>query len=200
MVAASPARALSEIKREGVPMRPTPTSRARNPTRRSKRNSCRRSAPCQFPTRSHRRPPTSPPTPMTRTRSRRRRGPRRRRDAPGRKSIPTRLFPRSSTISAKLPEPVQRKRQMILDACKTGDLERIRPLLDTGDDGTQLSLGGIEGDPIAYLRDLSGDKEGQEILAILEGGHDRRLRASGCRHAQRHVCLAVFLCGPAWPG
>jgi len=69
---------------------------------------------------------------------------------------------------SKLPEPVQRKRQMIVDACKTGDLEKIRPLLDTGEDGTQLSLGGIDGDPIAFLRDLSGDKEGQEILAILE--------------------------------
>ena len=69
---------------------------------------------------------------------------------------------------SKLPEPVQRKREMIIEACKSGDVEKIRPLLDTGDDGTQLSLGGIDGDPIAFLRDLSGDKEGQEILAILE--------------------------------
>ena len=69
---------------------------------------------------------------------------------------------------SKLPEPVQRKREMIIEACKTGDIENIRPLLDTGADGTQLSLGGSDGDPIASLRDLSGDKEGQEILAILE--------------------------------
>jgi hypothetical protein len=33
---------------------------------------------------------------------------------------------------------------------------------------TQLSLGEIEGDPIAFLKGLSGDKEGQEILAIME--------------------------------
>jgi hypothetical protein len=69
---------------------------------------------------------------------------------------------------AKLPEPVRRKREMIIETCKTGDLEKLRPLFDTGEDATQLSLGGIDGDPIAFLRDLSGDKEGQEILAILE--------------------------------
>jgi hypothetical protein len=69
---------------------------------------------------------------------------------------------------AKLPEPVRRKRDMIIEATKTGDLEKLRPLFDTGDDATQLSLGGIDGDPIAFLRELSGDKEGQEILAILE--------------------------------
>jgi hypothetical protein len=69
---------------------------------------------------------------------------------------------------AKLPEPVRRKREMIIEATKTGDLEKLRPLFDTGEDATQLSLGGIDGDPIAFLRDLSGDKEGQEILAILE--------------------------------
>jgi hypothetical protein len=69
---------------------------------------------------------------------------------------------------AKLPEPVRRKRETIIEACKTGDLEKLRPLFDTGEDATQLSLGGIDGDPIAFLRDLSGDKEGQEILAILE--------------------------------
>jgi hypothetical protein len=68
----------------------------------------------------------------------------------------------------KLPEPARRKREMIIEACKTGDLEKLRPLLDTGEHATQLSLGGIDGDPIAFLRELSGDKEGQEILAILE--------------------------------
>ena len=55
-----------------------------------------------------------------------------------------------------------------MEACKSGDIEKLRPLLDTGEDATQLSLGGIDGDPIAFLRELSGDKEGQEILAILE--------------------------------
>jgi hypothetical protein len=68
----------------------------------------------------------------------------------------------------KLPEPVKRMRQLIVDAAKKGDIEAIRPLIGAGDGATQLSLGGLEGDPIEFLRELSGDKEGQEILAILE--------------------------------
>ena len=57
---------------------------------------------------------------------------------------------------------------LLVEASKTGDVEKLRPLLDTGEDGTQLSLGGTDGDPIALLRGESGDKEGIEILAILE--------------------------------
>ncbi|MET0940538.1 MAG: hypothetical protein ABWY13_04160 [Mesorhizobium sp.] len=69
---------------------------------------------------------------------------------------------------AKLPEPVRRMRQLIVDTAQRGDIEGLRPLLGMGEGATQLSLGGIEGDPITFLRELSGDKEGHEILAILE--------------------------------
>jgi len=68
----------------------------------------------------------------------------------------------------KLPEPVRRMRQLIVDAAASGDIEALRPLIGTGEDVTQLSLGDTEGDPIKALRELSGDKEGHEILAILE--------------------------------
>jgi hypothetical protein len=68
----------------------------------------------------------------------------------------------------KLPEPVQRMRNQIIEAAKSGDLEKLRPLLGSGDDQTQLSLGGIDGDPIAHLKELAGDEGGQEILAIIE--------------------------------
>ncbi len=67
-----------------------------------------------------------------------------------------------------LPEPVQQTRKLIIEAVKTGDIEKLRPLLGTGEEQTQLSLGGVEGDPIKFLRELSGDSEGQEILAIIE--------------------------------
>ncbi|MDS1134695.1 hypothetical protein [Nitratireductor indicus] len=67
----------------------------------------------------------------------------------------------------KLPEPVRRMHDLIVEACKTGDLEQLRPLIGMGEDATQLSLGGIEGDPLQFLRELSGDDEGQEIMAIL---------------------------------
>jgi hypothetical protein len=68
----------------------------------------------------------------------------------------------------KLPEPVKRLHDRIVEACKSGDVEKLRPLLETGESGTQLSFGGVDGDPIAYLKELSGDKEGAEMLAILE--------------------------------
>lgn len=66
-----------------------------------------------------------------------------------------------------LPEPVQRMRKLIVEACLSGDIERLRPLISTGEAATQLSFGDISGDPIAFLRNLSGDEAGHEILAIL---------------------------------
>ena len=57
---------------------------------------------------------------------------------------------------------------LIVEACKSGDIEKLRPLIGKGDSTTQLSLTDIDGDAIAFLKGLSGDPEGQEILAILE--------------------------------
>lgn len=68
---------------------------------------------------------------------------------------------------SKLPEPVRRMRELIIEACKSGDIEKLRPLLGTGDAATQLSLSGLGEDPIKFLHELSGDEGGQEILAIL---------------------------------
>jgi hypothetical protein len=68
----------------------------------------------------------------------------------------------------RLPEPVRRMHDLIVEAAKSGDIEKLRPLIGLGGDMTQLSFGDIEGDPIAFLKGLSGDPEGQEILAIME--------------------------------
>ena len=68
----------------------------------------------------------------------------------------------------QLPPEVKRLRDLILEATKSGDIEKLRPLIGMGDDMTQLSLIAIEGDPIDYLKSLAGDEDGQEILAILE--------------------------------
>ncbi|WP_159592780.1 cytoplasmic protein [Chelativorans xinjiangense] len=67
----------------------------------------------------------------------------------------------------RLPEPARRMRNLIIEAARSGDPEKLRPLLGTGPERTQISLGGLEGDPIDFLREVSGDEEGQEILAIL---------------------------------
>ncbi|MDR7031796.1 hypothetical protein [Mesorhizobium sp. BE184] len=69
---------------------------------------------------------------------------------------------------SKLPEPVRRMHDLIVEAAKSGDIEKLRPLIGTGDSMTQLSLTDIDGDPIDFLKGLSGDTEGQEILAIME--------------------------------
>ena len=68
---------------------------------------------------------------------------------------------------ALLPEPVRRMRELIVEACLSGEIERLRPLISSGADATQLSFGDMPGDPIAFLRELSGDEHGHEILAIL---------------------------------
>lgn len=69
---------------------------------------------------------------------------------------------------AKLPEPVRKMHDGIVEAAKSGDVEKLRPFLGTDPAETQLSLGGITGDPIAFIKGQSGDDGGQEILAILE--------------------------------
>ena len=67
-----------------------------------------------------------------------------------------------------LPFPTRRMHELILEATKSGDVEKLRPLIGVGDGSTQLSLGGYDGDPIEFLKSQSGDKQGHEILAILE--------------------------------
>lgn len=66
-----------------------------------------------------------------------------------------------------LPEPVKKLRVALVEAAASGDIERLRPLMSTGDDATQVSVGDAPDDPIAALKSLSGDGEGREILAIL---------------------------------
>lgn len=76
-----------------------------------------------------------------------------------------------------LPEPVRRMRELIMEAARSGDPERLRPLIGVGDGATMLSFGGPEDDPIAFLKSISGDPEGHELLAIMldvfEAGYAR---------------------------
>jgi hypothetical protein len=81
---------------------------------------------------------------------------------------PNKPLPEVSYDLSKLPPAVREMHDKIVEACKTGDIEKLRALIGTGTDQTQLSLTEIEGDPIKFLHDLSGDTDGQEILAILE--------------------------------
>jgi hypothetical protein len=67
----------------------------------------------------------------------------------------------------KAPEPVRRMRKLIMDAAASGDIQALKPLFDVGPNQTQIPLQTPDQDPIAALKGLSGDDEGQEILAIL---------------------------------
>ncbi len=58
-------------------------------------------------------------------------------------------------------------RELILEAARSGDIEKLRRYIGYGDDVTMLSLGGHDEDPISFLKALSGDPEGHEILAII---------------------------------
>jgi len=68
---------------------------------------------------------------------------------------------------SKLPKPVERMRELIVEAATKGNIEGLRPLLGVGSSQTELSIGGFEGDPIEFLKDTSGDGQGRELLAIL---------------------------------
>ncbi|MFB9951239.1 hypothetical protein ACFFP0_20520 [Rhizobium puerariae] len=67
---------------------------------------------------------------------------------------------------SKLPAPVKRMREQLVEAAASGDIERLRPLIGTGDNQAQV-MNGESDDPIETLKSFSGDADGQEILAIL---------------------------------
>lgn len=66
-----------------------------------------------------------------------------------------------------LPFPARKMHELILEAARSGDIEKLRPFIGKGDDVTMLSLGGFNEDPIEFLKSISGDAEGHELLAII---------------------------------
>jgi hypothetical protein len=66
-----------------------------------------------------------------------------------------------------LPDKVKAMRKRILDATRTGELEALRPVIESNEMPPAFS-GGDTDDPIATLKLLSGDDKGREILAILQ--------------------------------
>ena len=67
---------------------------------------------------------------------------------------------------SKLPPPVKRLRDQLKEAAATGDITKLKPIIEANGEPPQFSFNDI-GDPIDYLKSLSGDPEGREILAIL---------------------------------
>ncbi|MCB1508137.1 MAG: hypothetical protein KDI98_05095 [Hyphomicrobiaceae bacterium] len=67
---------------------------------------------------------------------------------------------------SQLPEPVARMRAAILRAAVTGDIEALRPVIESNELPPLFSYGEIS-DPIVFLKNASGDADGYEILAVL---------------------------------
>jgi hypothetical protein len=67
---------------------------------------------------------------------------------------------------AELPEAVRTMRGRLIEAAKSGDIESLRPLMEEQPEPPSVSFGDPD-DPIEYLKELSADADGREILAIL---------------------------------
>lgn len=79
--------------------------------------------------------------------------------------------PKAETVEfshdfTKLPEPVRKLREQIIEAAASGDPERLRALIGSGEERTMLPVA-EDDDPIAALKGISGDEDGLEILAII---------------------------------
>jgi len=67
---------------------------------------------------------------------------------------------------AELPEPVRLMRDQLIAAARSGDIERLRPLMQEQPEPPSVAYGD-PGEPIAYLKALASDAAGRESLAIL---------------------------------
>jgi hypothetical protein len=65
-----------------------------------------------------------------------------------------------------MPAPVADMRRRLMEAAKSGDIELLRALMDAQPEQPAVSFGD-PGDAIEYLKALSSDADGREILAIL---------------------------------
>ncbi len=75
-------------------------------------------------------------------------------------------FPPILRSEADMPETVRRTWMGLRDVARRGDIEALRPLIDAQPVPPAFAFDEID-EPILYLKSLSGDPEGREILAIL---------------------------------
>jgi len=75
-------------------------------------------------------------------------------------------LPEVHRSEAELPEPVRQTRQLLLEAARSGDLEQLRGVMNVQPEPPTVTFGDA-GDPIEYLKALSTDAAGREILAVL---------------------------------
>lgn len=66
----------------------------------------------------------------------------------------------------RLPDLVQKMRRNILQAAASGELEALRPVLESNEMKPLVSFGGDE-DPLSFWKAVSKDGNGRDILAIM---------------------------------
>jgi hypothetical protein len=66
-----------------------------------------------------------------------------------------------------LPDPVRAMRDKILEAALSGDLEKLKIVVQTNEMPPAFSFGENQTDPIAAMKEQSNDGEGREVMAIL---------------------------------
>ncbi|WP_037547817.1 hypothetical protein [Stappia stellulata] len=86
--------------------------------------------------------------------------------ASGATDAPEVILPTVHYGDADLPKPVARMRDQLLEAAHSGDMQRVRMVLEGNEMMPTLTFGEMD-DPIEYLKAASGDDDGYEILAIL---------------------------------
>ncbi|MBD8877913.1 hypothetical protein [Roseibium polysiphoniae] len=112
-------------------------------------------------------------------------------NAPLEEPAPAETYPLPEVLydPSLLPTPVARMRSQLLDAAISGDIERLRMVLESNEVPPTLSLIEI-GDPIEFLKESSGDPDGLEILAILADTLD-----AGFLHADVGTAQEMYI----WP-
>jgi hypothetical protein len=66
-----------------------------------------------------------------------------------------------------LPDPVRAMRDKILEAALSGDLDKLKVVIQSNEMPPAFSFGEDKGDPIAAMKEQSNDGEGREVMAIL---------------------------------
>ena len=74
--------------------------------------------------------------------------------------------PEISSDFSELPEPVRAKREALIEAARSGDIDALRAIMDAQKAPPRVSFGDPE-DAIAYLKGASEDDEGRQILGLL---------------------------------
>ncbi|SDT92842.1 hypothetical protein [Stappia sp. ES.058] len=109
--------------------------------------------------------------------------------AAGATDAPQVVLPKVHYGDRDLPKPVARMRAQLLEAAHSGDMNRIRMVLEGNEMMPTLTFGEMN-DPIDYLKSASGDEDGYEILAILA-----EVLEAGYVHADQGTSQEMYI----WP-